>query len=55
MGNRMFSHLDADVAAAHLVSYGGGGAGAQEAVENQIAGVGSNLQNLSEETLGLWS
>ena len=36
--NNLFAHLDADVAAVHLVRDGCGGAGTQEGIQHQVAG-----------------
>ena len=43
MADGVFAHFNADVAAAHLVCYGSGGAGAEEGVEDEVAGVGGKL------------
>jgi hypothetical protein len=40
MGARVFAHFDTDPTAAHFVGHGSGGAGAEEAVEDEVAGVG---------------
>ena len=45
VGVGMTAHFNADVPAAHLVGNGGGRAGAEEGVENQVAGVGGNVNN----------
>ena len=45
MGARVFAHLDADPAAAHLVGYGRGRAGAQEGIEDEVARIGCNLDD----------
>ena len=39
----VLAHLDADPAPAHLVRHGGGGAGSEEAVEDEVAGVGCKV------------
>ena len=39
------AHFNPDVPAAHLVGNGGGRAGAEEGVENQVAGIGGNVNN----------
>ena len=48
----VLAHFDADPAAAHLVRHGGRGAGAEEAVENQVAGVGCDMEDALEQPLG---
>lgn len=53
MGSGMFAHLDADVAATHLVSDGRSGAGAEKAVEHEVTGVGGKLQNTLNQALWL--
>ncbi len=53
VGGGVLAHLDADPAPAHLVGDGGRGAGAEEAVEDQVAGVGGNVKNALKKTLGL--
>ena len=45
VGVGMTAHFNADVPAVHLVGNGGGGAGAEEGVENQVAGAGGNVDN----------
>ena len=45
MGDGVFAHFNADVAAAHLVRDGCGGAGAEEGVEDEVAGVGGDVEN----------
>jgi hypothetical protein len=44
VGFGVVAHFDADPPAAHLVGHGGGGAAADEAVEDEIAGVGGDVQ-----------
>ncbi|WP_297221212.1 hypothetical protein [Thermomonas sp.] len=46
MRARVRAHLDADIAAAHLVRDGGRGAGAEEAVENEVVGVVASFKSL---------
>lgn len=48
----VLAHFDADPAAAHLVRHGGRGAGAEEAVENQVAGVGCDMEDALEQCFG---
>jgi hypothetical protein len=48
----VLAHLDADPAAAHLVRHGGRGAGAEEAVEDQVAGGSGGLQNAFNDSFG---
>ena len=55
MANGMLAHFNADVAAAHLVRYGGGGAGAEERVEDEIAGVGGDVEDALDEAFRFWS
>ncbi len=43
VGGGVFAHFDADPAAAHFVGHGSGGAGAEEAVEDEVVGVGGDL------------
>jgi len=54
MGGGMLAHLDADIAPAHLVGHGGGGAGAEEGIEHEVAGVGGDLQYPRNQQLRLW-
>ncbi len=44
MRDRVLAQLDADVAPPHLVRHGRGRAGAEEGVEDQVAGVGGECQ-----------
>jgi hypothetical protein len=44
MGLCLFAHFNADVAAAHFVRDGGCGAGTEEAVKDEVAGVGRKGQ-----------
>ena len=54
VGFRVIAHLDADPAAAHLVGDGRGGAGAEEAVEDEVVGVSGDVEDALEQPLGLW-
>src|SRR5690606_19288980 len=54
MRARVLAHLDADPAPAHLVRHRGGGAGAEEAVEDEVAWVGGDLQDTLDQPLRLW-
>src|SRR5690606_5598644 len=45
VGDRMVAHLDTDIAAVHFMGDGGGGAGAEEGVEHQVARIRGCLQN----------
>ena len=45
MGDGVLAHFNADVAAAHLVGDGGGGAGAEEGVEDEVSGVGRDVED----------
>ena len=40
----VLTHFDADPTALHFVGDGSGGAGAQEGVEDEVAGVGGNMK-----------
>src|SRR5690606_13067420 len=51
---RVLAHLDANPASAHLVRDGGGGAGAKEAVEDEIIGVCRDVQDAFHQPLWLW-
>ena len=42
--DRVLAQLDADVAPPHLVRHGRGRAGAEEGVEDQVAGVGGDVE-----------
>ena len=44
MADRVIAHFDADIAAAHLVRRRRSGAGAEEGIEDEIAGVGGDLE-----------
>ena len=54
MGGGVFTHLDADPAPAHLVGDGGCGAGAEEAVEDEVTGVGGDIQDALKQSFWLW-
>ena len=49
MGDGVIAHFNADVAAAHLVRDGCGGAGAEEGVEDEVAGVGGDVEDLLKQ------
>ena len=53
MADGVRAHFDADVAAAHLVRYRSGGAGAEEGVENEVAGVGGDVEDALQKAFGL--
>src|SRR6185312_9929499 len=55
MRARVLAHFDADPASAHLVRDGGGGAGAEEAVEDQVAFIGGDMNNTLEQCFWLRS
>ena len=48
----VLAHFDADPAPAHLVRDGGRGAGAEEAVEDEVVGVGGDVQDALEQAFG---
>ena len=54
MGDRVLAQLDADVAPPHLVRHRRGRAGAEEGVEDQVAGVGGDLEDAFNQPLWLW-
>ena len=54
VANGVVAHFNADVAAAHLVRDGGGGAGAEEGVEDEVAGVGGDVEDALDEAFGFW-
>ena len=54
VGGRVFAHLDTDPAPAHLVCYCGRGAGTEEAVEDEVAGIRTYLQDALKKAFGLW-
>ena len=43
MGIAVVAHFNSNIAAVHLVGHGGGGAGAEEGIQHQIAFVGGDL------------
>ncbi|OIQ86032.1 hypothetical protein GALL_321300 [mine drainage metagenome] len=51
VGAGVLAHFDADPAAAHLVGHGGCGARAKEGVENEVAGVGGDVDDAMEKAL----
>ena len=53
VGDGVLAHLDADVAPAHLVRNGSGGAGAEEGVEDEVALVRCYVKHARHELLGL--
>ncbi len=55
MGLCMFAHFNADIATAHFVGDSGGSAGAEEAVQNYVITIRSNLQNSLDKTFWLRS
>ena len=55
MAAGMVPHLDPDPAAAHLVRHGRRGAGAEEGVENEVAGVGGDVQDALHKAFRLRS
>ena len=48
----VLAHFDADPAPAHLVGDGGRGAGAEETVQNQVAGVGGDVEDALDQPFG---
>jgi hypothetical protein len=44
----VLAHFNTDVATAHLVGNGGGRAGAEEAVEDEVVGVGGDVNDSTE-------
>ena len=52
MADGVIAHFNADVAAAHLVRYGGGSAGAEEGVEDEVAGVSGDVEDALNEAFG---
>jgi hypothetical protein len=51
----MLAHLDADPAPAHLVRNRGGGAAAEEAVEDEVIGSGGKVEYPTQKPFRLWS
>ena len=54
VGVGMVAHLNADIPPPHFVGDGGGGAGAEEGVQNQVTGVGGNVDDALNKTFWLW-
>jgi hypothetical protein len=50
----MLPQLDHDPAPPHLMRHRTGGAGAGEGVEDEVAGVGGNVNNPMQQSLRLW-
>ena len=55
MADGVFAHFNADVATAHLVGDGSGGAGAEEGVEDKVAGFGGDVEDALDEAFGFRS
>ena len=55
MRHRVFAHLDADVAAAHLMRGRGRGTGAEKGVENEVARVGGDVEDALDQAFGFGS
>jgi Fe-S cluster biogenesis protein NfuA len=51
----MVAHFYADVTAVHFVGNCGGCAGTEKAVEDEVAGICSDLQNALKQPFCLWS
>src|SRR5690606_14063844 len=54
MGFTVVAKFDHDPATAHLVSDGPRRAGASEAVENEVTGIGSDSDDPTYQPLGFW-
>ena len=54
MRGGVLAHLDANPAPAHLVCHGGGGAGAEKAVEDEVVGVGCDVEDALDQPFWLW-
>ena len=54
MADGVRAHFDADVAAAHLVRHRRSGAGAEKGIEDEVAGVGGDVEDALQEAFGLW-
>ena len=54
MRHRVFAHLDADVAAAHLVRDRGRGTGAEKGIEDEVAGSGIRFKDILDQSFRLW-
>ena len=52
MGGSVLAHFYAYPAPAHLVGNGGRGAGAEEAVEDEVAGIRGDVQDALKQALG---
>nr|VFJ69530.1 MAG: hypothetical protein BECKFW1821C_GA0114237_10196 [Candidatus Kentron sp. FW] len=55
VGDSMFPHLDADPTPAHFMGDSGDGTGAEEAVEDEIAGVCGDVEDELDETFRFWA
>ena len=51
----MLSHFDADPAPPHFMGNSGGGARAKEGVEDEVAGVGRDMEDTLDKTLVDWN
>lgn len=54
MGFGMFAHFNADPAAAHFMRDGGGSAGTEEGVENEVVRVSGDMENALNQTFWFW-
>src|SRR6266851_3305490 len=54
MGNSMFTHLNSDVAPAHLLRDCGGSARTKKRIEDEIPRIGAHLDDAAHQPLGLW-
>ena len=54
VGDGVFAHLDADPATTHFVRHRRCGAGAKEAVEDEVAGVGGDVDYSIYKSFRLW-
>ena len=50
----MIAHLDADIAAAHLMRDSGRGTGTQKGIENKVAGISCDLEDTLDQRFWLW-
>ena len=55
MRHGVLAHLNADVAAAHFVRHCRSGAGAEKGVEDEVAGVGGDMEDTLNKAFGFWS
>lgn len=55
MGHSMFTHFNTDIAPPHFVGNSSRGAGAKEGVQDEVAGVGSDMEDTLNECFRLWS